>query len=231
MIYGDSRELRTALQYAVAQICTEQELNAGNEMSSGAIQALSELAFQYATTLLSNDLQAFSSHANRKLIKVDDVVLIVRKNSAIKQKLRLFLGVTPSSTKREHTNDNFLSATMDGRPSTSTSAVNNSTSFQDKLIWNMDSTQESDKDEGEPFATTINSELQLSESSRSSSDVEFGKENPPKHTQKAIDQIEVLDDSSEDNTPEPFMKRIKTKTQRRKLLTLLEDLSDTDESM
>ena len=149
MVKVDPRDLRTALQYAVAQICTEQELNAGNEMSSGAIQALSELAFQYSTTLLSNDMKAFSLHANRKLVKVDDVLLVVRKNPTIQQKLQLFVGKTPSSTKRDHTSDNFWSESIDVRPYTSNAALNSSTLFHNKLIQNMDSTQESDNDNEE----------------------------------------------------------------------------------
>ena len=233
MVKVDPRDLRTALQYAVAQICTEQELNAGNEMSSGAIQALSELAFQYSTTLLSNDMKAFSLHANRKLVKVDDVLLVVRKNATIQQKLQLFVGETPSSTKRDHTSDNFWSESIDVRPYTSNAALNSSTLLHSKLIQNMDSTQESDNDneEAEYPATTNNFKLQLSDSSGSSSDTKFGIENPPKTKQNAIDQIEMFDDSSEDNKPEPFMKPIKTNMQRRNHVTELADLTDTDESI
>mmetsp|Transcript_20576 Transcript_20576/g.43023 ORF Transcript_20576/g.43023 Transcript_20576/m.43023 type:complete len:538 (-) Transcript_20576:91-1704(-) len=49
-------------------------------MSQEALTALTDLTFHYATTLLANDLASFCQHAHRKTVKVDDVLLAVRKD-------------------------------------------------------------------------------------------------------------------------------------------------------
>ncbi|KAL7468259.1 hypothetical protein ACHAXS_008486 [Conticribra weissflogii] len=49
-------------------------------MSQEALTALTDLTFHYATTLLANDLVSFCQHAHRKTVKVDDVLLAVRKD-------------------------------------------------------------------------------------------------------------------------------------------------------
>jgi histone H3/H4 len=79
---SEDEELRAALQYSIAQICTqeEQESSDGVQVTKGAILTLTELTFLYATTSLANDLAAFSQHANRRTITSDDVLLIARKN-------------------------------------------------------------------------------------------------------------------------------------------------------
>lgn len=79
---SEDEELRAALQYSIAQVCTqeEQESSDGAQVTKGAILTLTELTFLYATTSLANDLAAFSQHANRRTITPDDVLLIARKN-------------------------------------------------------------------------------------------------------------------------------------------------------
>ena len=95
------RELRRAVQYAVMSICGKEEevedddnnvigMGCGSTMTAPAITALSELVYLYATTSLGRDLAAFSLHANRKTINVDDVKLVARKNPDILQKLEVF---------------------------------------------------------------------------------------------------------------------------------------------
>jgi histone H3/H4 len=222
MSNSDSRDLRAAVQYAVAQICTEQELSAGSEMSSGAIQALSELAFQYATTSLSSDLQAFSSHANRKLIKVDDVMLVARKNVTLRQKLKVFSDTTPSHpTKKRHTE------TIKSRSAACVAPETHSVSFREKLIRNMDSTQESESEnDRRKLAPSSQFELNLGDSdSSSTSEAEFEKENLSVPTLKAIDRsIDMLDGSSDDDDKPELLKS------KSKHLAASTDLTDTDES-
>jgi histone H3/H4 len=75
------RDLRTSLQFSIIQICAQQDRMNQTRTSSQAIKALAELTFQFATTSLSQDLDAFSSHANRKRITLDDVKLVLRKSS------------------------------------------------------------------------------------------------------------------------------------------------------
>jgi hypothetical protein len=83
-----ARELRSALQYAVIQICVHDDRRMGLQTSPQAIQALSELAFQYSQ-LVAADLDAFSSHANRpRTLAPADVLLMVRKNPSIQQRLQ-----------------------------------------------------------------------------------------------------------------------------------------------
>ena len=52
----------------------------GFAMSRGAIAALTDLAYRYSTTLLTDDLVAFSEHAGRRAVKTDDVLLMARKD-------------------------------------------------------------------------------------------------------------------------------------------------------
>jgi histone H3/H4 len=75
------RDFRTSLQFSIIQICAQQDRMNQTRTSSQAIKALTELTFQFATTSLSQDLDAFSSHANRKRITLDDVKLVLRKSS------------------------------------------------------------------------------------------------------------------------------------------------------
>lgn len=82
-----SIELRCAMQHAIVEICGAEEEESGSSMTAPAIKALAELTFLYASTSLASDLDAFSTHANRKTITVDDVKLVVRKNPSVVRKL------------------------------------------------------------------------------------------------------------------------------------------------
>ena len=90
--------IRNALHLSVGNICREQDaanktsgdedddMNMGIDappsftVSNAAIAALTDLTYHYSTTLLANDLVAFSSHAGRKIIKPEDVLLMSRKD-------------------------------------------------------------------------------------------------------------------------------------------------------
>jgi len=89
---SEERDLRAALQHAVAQICLEEEmLDDSAQMSTQAVAALSELVYQYATNCLFNDLLAFSRHANRRTITLEDVLLVARKDpQGLQAKLTAF---------------------------------------------------------------------------------------------------------------------------------------------
>ena len=75
----EGKEVRMALQFAIIEICAHQDRKNGTKTSSQAIQALAELTFLYATQSLTQDLDAFSNHASRKTITIDDVKLMLRK--------------------------------------------------------------------------------------------------------------------------------------------------------
>jgi histone H3/H4 len=103
------RDLRTSLQFSIIQICAQQDRMNQTRTSSQAIKALTELTFQFATTSLSQDLDAFSSHANRKRITLDDVKLVLRKSSEnlarlqdyCEQELLLLVG-GPQQQQQQH---------------------------------------------------------------------------------------------------------------------------------
>mmetsp|Transcript_1546 Transcript_1546/g.3296 ORF Transcript_1546/g.3296 Transcript_1546/m.3296 type:complete len:313 (-) Transcript_1546:412-1350(-) len=80
-------ELRSALHLAVGKICRAEDKAAMDAesspaftMSKDAIVALTDLAYHYSTSLLANDLVAFSKHAKRQTVKTDDVLLMARKD-------------------------------------------------------------------------------------------------------------------------------------------------------
>ncbi|KAL7482568.1 hypothetical protein ACHAW6_008241 [Cyclotella cf. meneghiniana] len=85
--------IRSALHFAVGNVCKEQDRITSNDnnrddtaktpsftMSPSAIASLTDLTFHYSTTLLANDLLSFSSHAGRKAVKAEDVMLMARKD-------------------------------------------------------------------------------------------------------------------------------------------------------
>jgi len=90
----ETDNIRSALHYAVGEICLAEEEEEEEEdvtMTSEAIHALTELVYQYTTTSLANDLQCFSKHANRRrTITVDDVKLVARKDKRLHASLERF---------------------------------------------------------------------------------------------------------------------------------------------
>jgi histone H3/H4 len=76
--------IRSALHFSIGQISLLEDqkdaATTGVRMSAEAISALTELAYQYATTSLASDLVCFSQHASRRTIHVDDVKLVARKS-------------------------------------------------------------------------------------------------------------------------------------------------------
>lgn len=98
----DQEQILHALHFAVGNICRrveeeeeeeeedddEDDSDDGNNkdrgkkilMSKSSIRTLTQMTYHYATKCLAKDLAAFSKHANRKTITVDDVKLIARKN-------------------------------------------------------------------------------------------------------------------------------------------------------
>lgn len=85
---NDISQVRAAVQYAVIQICAEEDGSGTTRMTPRALAALSELTYQFAVGSLSNDLDDFSSHANRKTITDADVKLAVRKNPEVLQRVQ-----------------------------------------------------------------------------------------------------------------------------------------------
>lgn len=92
---SEENSILKALHYAVGNICREEESAEQNQatairigsssstttvMSREAIEALTQMTYHYATTCLAQDLASFCRHGNRKTIKVDDVMLVARKN-------------------------------------------------------------------------------------------------------------------------------------------------------
>ncbi|KAG7346531.1 CENP-S protein [Nitzschia inconspicua] len=74
------KDLRIALQHAVCKIVLQQDRVLKTRTSPAAINALTELTFQYITKAMVPDLYAFSTHGNRKSsISPEDVALMLRK--------------------------------------------------------------------------------------------------------------------------------------------------------
>jgi centromere protein S len=96
-------ELRAAVQYAVIQLCSEDDENSSSRMSPRAIAALAELTCLYATHSLAADLEAFSSHAGRRTITEADVKLSARKiPEALMQRLNDFCDIHCTSNNNDN---------------------------------------------------------------------------------------------------------------------------------
>jgi histone H3/H4 len=131
----EERDIRAALQYAVAQICMEEEMSdASTHMSSQAVAALSELVYQYSTKCLSNDLIAFAKHASRRTITLDDVQLVARKDpEGLQCKLVSF-------AKREKLSSGKKETKRDSPPAVAATPVTERMrAFQERLKKGIDS--------------------------------------------------------------------------------------------
>jgi centromere protein S len=96
-------ELRAAVQYAVIQLCSEDDENSSSRMSSRAIAALAELTCLYATHSLAADLESFSSHAGRRTINEADVKLAARKiPDALLQRLNDFCDINCATNNNDN---------------------------------------------------------------------------------------------------------------------------------
>ncbi|GFH61950.1 hypothetical protein CTEN210_18426 [Chaetoceros tenuissimus] len=94
----DTKEAHEALHNAIGNMCnpnsnnplsislTAQSHSQKKIISKKGMEALTQLTFEYSQ-LLSRDLVAFSKHANRKTITLDDVKLCLRRNDNMLQKL------------------------------------------------------------------------------------------------------------------------------------------------
>jgi histone H3/H4 len=183
----EERDIRAALQYAVAQICMEEEMSdASTHMSSQAVAALSELVYQYSTKCLSNDLIAFARHASRRTITLDDVRLVARKDpEGLQSKLASF-------ARREKLSSGKKEDPRDSPPVAATPVTERMRAFQERLKKGIDSSDSAiDTDEEMNEKPTANKQsVPFAHSVDDDSDEEDmgqGKENlkmPPLNTYK-----------------------------------------------
>ena len=99
--------LMKAIHHAVGKICRNEQQQCGgapesatSQMSRSALSVLTEMTFHYVTKCLSSDLISFSSHAGRKTITADDVMLVARKSRKLSDVLEKFCE-TENSIQRD----------------------------------------------------------------------------------------------------------------------------------
>ena len=85
--------LTKALHHSVGKICRneQQQIELENEaalMSQSALSALTQMTYHYVTKCLASDLASFSSHAGRKTITSQDVILAARKRPQLMDRIR-----------------------------------------------------------------------------------------------------------------------------------------------
>ena len=97
----DTKEAHEALHNAIGNMCNPNSnnplsisLTATSQskpvISKKGMEALTQLTFEYSQ-MLSRDLVAFSKHANRKTITLDDVKLCLRRNDNLLKQLNTHL--------------------------------------------------------------------------------------------------------------------------------------------
>ncbi|KAH9875451.1 hypothetical protein J1614_004943 [Plenodomus biglobosus] len=97
--------LKSALWYSIGQFVDEECLTCDLNATPQFIGALTELVYtQIANT--SRDLEVFSTHAGRKVITPDDVMLLTRRNEKLEEYLHLELSAIRGAEGR----------TVDGQP-------------------------------------------------------------------------------------------------------------------
>ncbi|KAJ0397076.1 hypothetical protein P43SY_005307 [Pythium insidiosum] len=98
----DDDELRQSLLYAVGSICEERTQQQLAEQSDGGriqrarpvpsketLALLAELA-RKEMEVMATELQHFAHHANRRVIKPEDVLLLARKDATLTRNLQRF---------------------------------------------------------------------------------------------------------------------------------------------
>jgi hypothetical protein len=118
-------EILHALHFAVGNICRSSGDGGGDgvieeedsvkdnnrklPMSKSSIRTLTQMTYHYATKCLAKDLAAFSKHANRKTITVDDVKLVARKNPrGLMDAIEGFCEHSSESNTRERKRNDFM---------------------------------------------------------------------------------------------------------------------------
>lgn len=120
----EQEEILHALHFAVGNICRsggdggdgvveeEDSVKDNNRklpMSKSSIRTLTQMTYHYATKCLAKDLAAFSKHANRKTITVDDVKLVARKNPrGLMDAIEGFCEHSSESNIRERKRNDFM---------------------------------------------------------------------------------------------------------------------------
>ncbi|KAJ1720669.1 hypothetical protein LPJ53_004730 [Coemansia erecta] len=80
----ESSSARSAVWFAVAQLCAHDESETGTAFSATFVDALSQVVFAQAEAM-GADLELFAKHAKRAKISVDDVKLCARRNEHLLQ--------------------------------------------------------------------------------------------------------------------------------------------------
>merc|ERR1711890_168189 len=83
--HGNSEEsarIKSALYYAIGKLCEEEVKKNNMTFSKEYLACLMELVFSQCRSF-ANDLEAFSRHAKRTIINMDDVKLLARKNNKL----------------------------------------------------------------------------------------------------------------------------------------------------
>ncbi|KAH7477164.1 hypothetical protein PRIC1_001184 [Phytophthora ramorum] len=103
----ESEELRVrqSLLYTVGRICDEEAQKQRNEhhtrprpaMSKESMALLADLVYKQAE-VMATELQFFARHANRKIIKTEDVTLCARKHPNLTNLLQKFQRENLNST-------------------------------------------------------------------------------------------------------------------------------------
>lgn len=217
---SEERDIRAAVQHAVAQICMEEEMSdASAQISSQAVVALSELVYLYSTKCLATDLHAFSRHASRRTITVDDVLLVARKDPdglhaklvAFAEKEKLTSGRRDSSGTSAATNTTPGRTTFSSKKSHDSPTTQRIKALQERFKMGINSSDEEEDSEVEfgdkPIATTMMGDLD------SDSDEEGCLlENTINSKEKRTMQHQESDDpfaSSEDEKPPATVKPTK----------------------
>lgn len=182
------RELREALHFSIGKICRAEELAAAQEiendgddgsnndgmmtttttkktntvMTKDAIVALTELVYHYTTSSLANDAVAFSNHANRRTVKAEDVLLVVRKDKQILAELKRKMKPAESTSSKRGNNSTAVGS---GKTKKKTNATKNS-----NPLFNSGKKESTAKATAKATKTKSMRDMMFSSSSSSSSD-------------------------------------------------------------
>ena len=82
-----TQRLKSALWYSIGHIVDEESLKLGVNATPQFIGALTELVWAQVQSA-GGDLEAFAKHAGRSKIRMEDVMLLVRRNEDLAGILR-----------------------------------------------------------------------------------------------------------------------------------------------
>ncbi|XP_045448089.1 centromere protein S-like [Melitaea cinxia] len=97
---SSNQKVRASLHRDVLSICKETSHYLGLDITGQAVAVIAELVLR-KVSVYGMDLEAFAKHAKRSVINQEDVKLLARRNSSLRERLNGLCKNIPSASKEK----------------------------------------------------------------------------------------------------------------------------------